>query len=135
MKALALLWLAVVNLQLGRSNRVLVLAPICTKSHQYALMPILEALADKGHQVTVVSPFRISQAVNVREIVIQDVFDRFSSTSWFDRHEENTITSIYVTLKVFRETGILVYDILMVFSIFKDVTRICSQIFTNKIFS
>ena len=39
----------------GLCERILFLAPVSTKSHKIAFMPIVEALVERGHQVTVVS--------------------------------------------------------------------------------
>lgn len=36
-------------------NRILLRAPVCFKSHKHSFMPIVEALASKGHQLTVVT--------------------------------------------------------------------------------
>ena len=67
------------------AERILFLAPVATKSHKYAFMPILEALAERGHQVTLVSPFESKKQVkNIREIVVEDFYnDR--DFDWFDR--------------------------------------------------
>ena len=51
--------------------RILVLGPVGTYSHKLVYMPIVEGLAEKGHSVTVVSPFvPKSKAKNIREIAI-----------------------------------------------------------------
>lgn len=54
-----------------QSNRILFLAPISSKSHKNFYMGIVNALADRGSQVTIVSPFRPSKIrENVREILV-----------------------------------------------------------------
>ncbi len=59
------------------ADRVLVMAPLCAKSHKVVFMPIVEALAGRGHQVTVVTPYRPKAAVaNVREIAIGDAMEK-----------------------------------------------------------
>jgi len=51
--------------------RVLVLGPFGSYSHKLVYMPIAESLAEKGHNVTVVSPFRPKKIVeNIREIAL-----------------------------------------------------------------
>ncbi|XP_047498158.1 UDP-glucosyltransferase 2-like isoform X1 [Penaeus chinensis] len=55
-------------------NRVLFLAPISSKSHKNLYMGVAEALADRGNQVTLVSPFRPSKTrENLREILVPGI--------------------------------------------------------------
>ena len=57
----------------SHADRILMLAPVCSKSHKISFMPIIEALAEKGHQVTVVTPFPPDNTIkNVREVVIEN---------------------------------------------------------------
>ena len=51
---------------------------VATESHKFGFIPIVEALAARGHQITLVTPFapRTSRA-NVREIVIPNLFASF----------------------------------------------------------
>ncbi len=50
---------------------ILVLYPACSKSHKISVMPILEELAARGHQISIVSPYSLSKKVqNIHEIVL-----------------------------------------------------------------
>jgi len=52
------------------SERILVLALMTVKSHRLTYEPLLEALAVRGHEVTLVSPIPSTNSfINVREIV------------------------------------------------------------------
>ena len=54
--------------------RILVLAPFGTLSHKLVYMPIMEALAEKGHSITVVSSFVPKRKVeNIREVFVRSV--------------------------------------------------------------
>ncbi|XP_064112820.1 UDP-glycosyltransferase UGT5-like isoform X6 [Macrobrachium nipponense] len=52
-----------------RSYKVLMLLPISSKSHRNVIMPLAEALADRGHKVDMLSSYNIQhQNTNIREI-------------------------------------------------------------------
>ena len=54
--------------------RILVLAPFGTLSHKLVYMPLMEALAEKGHSITVVSSFVAKKKVeNIREVFVRSV--------------------------------------------------------------
>ena len=57
------------------SARIVVVYAVCSKSHMIAVMPAIEELAQRGHQVTVISPFKgIGKKVkNGREIFLADI--------------------------------------------------------------
>ena len=51
--------------------RILVLLPLGSKSHKFALMPVLESLAVRGHQLTIFSGFRPTQEKeNIKEFYL-----------------------------------------------------------------
>ena len=68
------------------SERILFLTPVGSKSHKFAFMPIAEELASRGHQVTVVSPYKASKSItNIREIQLLKVAKLFEEVKidWF----------------------------------------------------
>jgi glucuronosyltransferase len=68
------------------SERILFLTPVGSKSHKFAFMPIAEELASRGHQVTVVSPYKASKNItNLREIQLMKVAKLFEEVEidWF----------------------------------------------------
>lgn len=99
----------------SKAERIWVLSPISTKSHKISFMPIAEALAEKGHQVTVVSPFpplTDKNSKNLTEIVVGNVFDE-TSVDWFDVQSSNLIKLLVITIKNFHEMMQAGYDNLM----------------------
>jgi glucuronosyltransferase len=48
---------------------ILFLLPIATKSHKNVFDPLIDALANRGHEVTVISPVKTSKLANVKEII------------------------------------------------------------------
>ena len=68
------------------SARILVINAVSSKSHKFAVMPILEELAQRGHQITVVSPFKPSKPVkNIQEIAVKELEDfiEITNVDWF----------------------------------------------------
>jgi len=91
MRALALVWLFFV-LEWCNAERIVVLGVLGTKSHKISYMPIAEALAAKGHQVTVFSPYKATKTVsNLREVQIKNAFDEHPF-NMFEYEEQNYLT-------------------------------------------
>ena len=66
---IVLIILTVINVSIG--SRILFLFPTPSKSHMVIAHSLSRALAEKGHDVTVVSPFPLNKSLkNHREIVI-----------------------------------------------------------------
>ncbi|KAK8397728.1 hypothetical protein O3P69_004484 [Scylla paramamosain] len=68
-------WVAVVGLlaamQVIEASKVLVLTPISSKSHKNFYMGIINALAARGHQITILTPYKASKVhQNVQEVVL-----------------------------------------------------------------
>lgn len=76
------------------AERILVLAPVCSKSHKISFMPIVEALARKGHQLTVVTPYKPYVPVeNITEIVLENVLQELE-VDWFEMQKQSTYEAI-----------------------------------------
>ena len=59
------------------SENVLFLYPNASPSHKNIALPIMLALADRGHNVTVVSSFKTESHANIRDIIPIKNFDYF----------------------------------------------------------
>jgi len=81
-------WLLVLLLVNGcYSARVLVLTVLGSKSHKIGLTPIMEELALRGHNVTIVTPYPSKEATQgISEIVLKTSFG--SEASWFKIDQE-----------------------------------------------
>ncbi|XP_059353288.1 UDP-glycosyltransferase UGT5-like [Daphnia carinata] len=81
-------------IQTCSSANIVVLYGVCTKSHVIAVMPAVEELALRGHQVTVISPFKgIAKNVqNGHEIVLADIGKRIDETEvdWFSMQKQGS---------------------------------------------
>lgn len=78
-----LVFLLASALCIAEGARILMLAPVCSKSHRHGFMPIMQALAERGHQVTVITPYALDKRVpNLKEIKIESVLDDFD-VDWF----------------------------------------------------
>ena len=108
----------------GFCERILFLAPVSTKSHKVAFMPIVEALAERGHQVTVVSPFKPKKDVNnIREIVIEDYYTT-RNFDWFEMGSQGPgLGALGGIIKDFRSFNKMGYKFLMANEEFREMLR------------
>lgn len=85
----AVLTICLVQSSIGA--RIVVLYLVAAKSHMFAVMPAIEELAKRGHEVTVFTPYNgIAKNVpNAREVflskTIKEVEER--SVNWFEMME------------------------------------------------
>jgi glucuronosyltransferase len=111
-------------LTFSSAERLLVLAPVCSKSHKISFMPIVEALAEKGHQVTVVTPFAPdSQKENIAEIVLNRNPLAELNTNWFTIHNQNIAHKFQWTIEFFQTTMKEGYVTLMSNKEFKEILQ------------
>ena len=85
------------------SARILVLYPVASKSHKFAVMPIVEELAQRGHQITFVSPFKPSKSVeNIHEIVLSELaaLKEMTDVDWFAMTKAGPTQMIQMFLKM-----------------------------------
>lgn len=77
--SLALITILIVNGTVN-SYKILAMFPTITRSQLVYAQPLLIALAEKGHQVTVVSPYRLGKdVINYRDVVIPIEMEEHSS--------------------------------------------------------
>ena len=102
-------WLAA-----SQAERILVLVPACSKSHKISFMPIVEALAKNGHQVTVVTPYEpYLEMENITEISVENAFKDLDGIDWFAMHKQSYLeanTEIVINFRIIRTKG---YEVLM----------------------
>lgn len=70
--------LVVITLLIALTNvalcsKILFLSPVATKSHKNVFDPLIDALARRGHELTVISPMKSSKVDSVKEIVPADL--------------------------------------------------------------
>lgn len=85
-------------------------------------MPIVEALAERGHQVTVVSPSKPKKHVNnVREIVIEDYYTT-RTFDWFEMGSQGpSWGALSGIIKDFRSFNKMGYKFLMANEEFREI--------------
>ena len=70
------------------SSHVLVLELLGAKSHRMSMMPIVKGLAERGHNITIVSPNLCSESIEgVREIQTNNYFIN-TEFDWFKMNED-----------------------------------------------
>ncbi len=80
--------------------RILVLSPLGPRSHINAFMPMVETLAEKGHQLTVVTPHPSkTETTNIRKITM-DVMVDLIEFEWYD-FKENSLLDQIVDISTF----------------------------------
>jgi glucuronosyltransferase len=87
-------------------------------------MPIVEVLAEKGHQVTVVTPFAPdSQMENIKEIVLDRNPLEELNTNWFQIQNQNALEKFQWTITVFQTAMTEGYIHLMNNQEFKEIVQ------------
>lgn len=111
-------WLAV-----SQCAQILMLSPMGTRSHMYSFMPIMEALAERGHNITTVTPHEPkTKSPNIKKITISEIAQHLEA-DWqkFERDSipigvKNFITEL-VTLQS------IGYEIMMKNSQIQEIMR------------
>ena len=107
----------------SHAERILVLAPVCSKSHRISFMPIIEELATKGHQVTVVTPHEsYFKNENITEMRVKNAFQDFD-IDWFSMHKQSSMEALAQIVKNFRIIMKNGYEILMADSNFQEIIK------------
>ena len=82
--------------------RIVVLYPVGSKSHFYAVMPVIEELGERGHNVTVFTPFKgiTKNATNVQEVIMTSVANELDAMDidWFAMQKEGA-TQIFTMMQ------------------------------------
>lgn len=96
----------------GYCARILALYATSGKSHKISVMPILEELARRGHEITIVSPYEPAKKIdNIREIVLSELENSMSPNdiNWFEMPKQG-ITQVsrlmLTTMRQFVTMGI-----------------------------
>lgn len=85
-----LLILLVCRVQKSSAARILVLLPMGSKSHKIALMPVIEELAERGHNITIFSGYEFQHKFdNIKEfqLINIDVITEQSKINWYETED------------------------------------------------
>ena len=91
--------------------RILFMGVLGSVSHKRFYMPIAESLAERGHDITVVSSFApVGKPVkNIREIVV-DLSDLLESYDYFEIHNFRGLINIFAMHYIFGDVMVNIYD-------------------------
>lgn len=79
--------------------RILVLSPISFKSHKISMMPVVRALAQRGHSVTILTSHSSDKVLNnVRDIAVFNPFINSGKFNWFSHNSDN---QVFAQFKIF----------------------------------
>lgn len=104
--------------------RILFMGAIGTVSHKRFYMPIAEGLAERGHNVTVVSPFtpKGKPIENIREIVVDDMIES-ASVDYFYMRKFRGILLLVAKHWIIGEVELDAYEKLMRNQKFRQLQR------------
>lgn len=114
-----------ISISCGYSARILALYGRCSKSHKIAVMPILEELGRRGHQITLVSPYAPAAKVeNIQEIVLEELTTsaELKNINWFEM-ESRGIFQLFCIIPIMREFVRKAYGGLMNNEEFRSILR------------
>ena len=106
------------------AKKIVFIGVIGSKSHKIGYAPIAEALAAKGHHVTVVSPFPSDKSVdNLREIIVPDTLRQFPPPNFFEIQKQNPLLSIGSQFALFSKIASTGFGSVMDNEQFQQITR------------
>lgn len=107
----------------SRADRILVLSPMGTKSHAYGFLPAIEGLAERGHQVTLITAHvHKIRSPNIRNIVIEGAAAHVDGDlQTFEG--ENLLNAIKGMLSEFRSGVSVGYGLFMANEEVKEIIR------------
>lgn len=109
----------------SQGARIVAFFTVGTASHKMTTMPILEALAERGHQVTVVSSFQTEPTKNVKEIVLASATKNVEENdfNWFEVQKQSSIFQLGSLVYSAREMFTQTYSELMADERVKQIMR------------
>ena len=123
---LLLLLLSIYSCGPCQSERILFLTSVSFKSHKISFMPIAEALAERGHQVTVITPFAADEkrrVDNLHEITVGNKVQNELGVDWFRMQKQNPISATLGLLNNLRSSAEAGYVRLMANEEFQTIMR------------
>ena len=87
-------------IQSSQAAKIVVMYAVCSKSHMFAVMPVVEELAKRGHEVTVFTPFKgiAKNVVNGREIFLEEsakLIEEYE-VDWFDMQKKGPAQILFI---------------------------------------
>lgn len=109
---IAIILVSCSSLLLANAERILILSPVSSKSHKFSFLPIAESLAEKGHEVTFITPYPpidSRSVTNLRELAVGNALD----ADWFAMKSVNPLKAAFDKLANFYTLEEKAYEILM----------------------
>lgn len=107
----------------GLASRILVLSPLGPRSHMYSFMPMVEALAERGHQMTVVTPHSPkTESPNIRKIVLTELIDSVE-VEWYDFKEHGLLVNNLGIFHMFNTAMAAAYERFIVNKDIQEIKR------------
>ncbi|KAI9551887.1 UDP-glycosyltransferase 209A1 [Daphnia sinensis] len=123
---ITLIVLSALAMESCMGERIVVLYPMGSKSHFYAVMPLLEELAERGHNVTVFSPFKgITKTIKgATEIFLASIAQQIDAIDidWFAMQKQGS-TQILTMMRVMTDLAVLACEEMVTNTEFRNVIK------------
>ncbi|XP_057375387.1 UDP-glycosyltransferase UGT5-like [Daphnia carinata] len=123
---IALVVLSALAMESCMGERIVVLYPMGSKSHFYAVLPLLEELAERGHNVTVFSAFKgITKTIkNANEIILPSIAQKLDAMEidWFAMQKQGP-TQILTMMSIMTDFAISACEEMVTNPEFRNVIK------------
>uniref|UniRef100_A0A0P5LVW5 UDP-glucuronosyltransferase n=1 Tax=Daphnia magna TaxID=35525 RepID=A0A0P5LVW5_9CRUS len=110
LQLITLVALSALAMESCMGERIVVLYPVGSKSHFYAVMPLLEELAERGHNVTVFSPFKgITKTIKgATEIFLASIAQKVDTIDidWFGMQKQGS-KQFFTMMRIMTDLSVL----------------------------
>ncbi len=122
-KGTILLCYVLTNVAVTLTAKILVLSPLGPRSHINSFMPLVETLAEKGHNLTVVTAHAPKvEARNIRKIVLDELVD-IVEEEWYDFKDHGIVSTTIDAFKALYSTWVAAYDKFMTNKEVQEIQR------------
>lgn len=104
------------------ASKIVVLFPVGSKSHLIAVMPIVEELAQRGHEITLVTSFKVPISESIRMVYLDELAARMEAFSpdWFGMSKQGP-TQIFTMITHLKSMLLDGYELLITNAEFKSL--------------
>jgi len=108
------------------SANILVLYPGSGKSHKISVMPIVEELAERGHRITIVSPYQTSTKYNnIKDVFLPEAAEYINNMVFerFEAQKENPLKQVALLFQELESMVRVGYESMMKNAKFQQILK------------
>lgn len=88
------------SIKLSNGAKILALVPVPTRSHHILFEQLTNELADRGHKVTLITPFKqVKPAENLKEVIIPNLYNNMTGKGSIFCLKQKRSPGLYENLK------------------------------------